>query len=72
MNTNQMELGLERNRPQCRAQVRRRTPGARWWFDQMHAVVDRAFDWSRTAQARPEQIYISFGGRSRHIRRETR
>jgi hypothetical protein len=66
MNTTQMEFGLERKRLQCRAQSRRRTPGARWWFDQMHAVVDRAFDWSRTAQARPEQIYISFGGRSRH------
>jgi hypothetical protein len=64
-NTTQMELGLERKRPQCRVSTRRRPP-ARWWFDQMHAAVDRAFDWSRTAQARPEQIYISFGGRSRH------
>jgi hypothetical protein len=53
MNTTQMEFGLERKHLQCRARSRRRTPGARWWFDQMHAVVDRAFDWSRTAQARP-------------------
>jgi len=69
MNTTQMEFGLGGNRNQCRSTVRRRQrPGARWWFDQMHAVVDRAFDWSRTAQARPEQIYISFGGRSRHSR----
>lgn len=68
MNKTQMELGLEnQNTNTCRRNVRtRRTPGARWWFDQMHAVVDRAFEWSRTAQARPEQIYISFGGRTRH------
>ena len=71
MNTSQMELGLERNRTSCRASSRRRTP-ARWWFDQMHAAVDRAFEWSRTAQARPEQIYISFGGRSRHARGSAR
>jgi len=32
----------------------------------MHSVVDRAFEWSRTAQARPEQTYITFGGRTRH------
>jgi hypothetical protein len=62
-----MELGLERKRTSCRPPSRRRTP-ARWWFDQMHTAVDRAFEWSRTAQARPEQIYISFGGRSRHTR----
>ena len=68
MNTTQMELSLERNRTQCRTPSRRRTPGARWWFDQMHTVVDRAFAWSRTAQARPEQIYITFGGRSHHRR----
>ena len=47
---------------------RRQSPGARWWFDQMHTVVDRAFEWSRTAQARPEQIHITFGGRARHGR----
>jgi hypothetical protein len=29
---------------------------ARWWFDQMHAVVDRAFDWSAAPVSRPEQI----------------
>jgi hypothetical protein len=68
MNTTQMEFGLEQKQTQCRTQPRRRTPGARWWFDQMHTVVDRAFAWSRTAQARPEQIYITFGGRGRHGR----
>ena len=64
----QMELGLEKNETvSCRRNIRtRRAPGARWWFDQMHSVVDRAFEWSRTAQARPEQTYITFGGRTRH------
>lgn len=73
MNKTQMELGLEQNNTaSCRRNVRtRRAPGARWWFDQMHTVVDRAFEWSRKAQARPEQIYISFGGRSRHGERFT-
>jgi hypothetical protein len=67
----QMELGFENknsNATPCRIIRSRRSPGARWWFDQMHAVVDRAFEWSRTAQARPEQIYISFSGRSGHGR----
>jgi hypothetical protein len=63
-----MELGFEKSgATPCRRNVRtRRAPGARWWFDQMHAVVDRAFEWSRTAQARPEQTYITFGGRTNH------
>ena len=58
----QMELGLENGKTtSCRLVRTRRAPAARWWFDQMHAIVDRAFEWSRTAQARPEQIYITFG-----------
>jgi len=28
---------------------------ARWWFDQMHRVVDAAFDWRTLPPARPEQ-----------------
>ena len=67
MNNKQIELGFEQNNVKpCRPVRTRRSPGARWWFDQMHTVVDRAFEWSRTAQARPEQTYISFGGRARH------
>jgi hypothetical protein len=66
MTKTQMELGLGNNHATpCRI-VRTRRPGARWWFSQMHTMVDRAFEWSRTAQARPEQIYISFGSRTRH------
>jgi hypothetical protein len=68
MNTTQIELSLEQQNEAkpCRTVRTRRSPGARWWFDQMHSVVDRAFEWSRTTQPRPEQIYISFGGRTRH------
>ena len=63
----QMELGLgQKSTAGCRIVRTRRAPRARWWFDQMHAVVDRAFEWSRTAQARPEQIYITFGRRGGH------
>lgn len=63
----QMELGLSNNNTTpCRIVRTRRPAGARWWFAQMHTVVDRAFEWSRTAQARPEQIYIAFGNRSGH------
>ena len=65
----QMELGLEKkNTTPCRVVRTRRSPGARWWFNQMHTVVDRAFEWSRTAQARPEQIYIPFASRTGHGR----
>ncbi len=67
MTKTQMELGFDSNQAtSCRTVRTRRSPGARWWFDQMHTVVDRAFEWSRNTQARPEQIYIAFGGRSRH------
>ena len=67
MNNTQIEMGFEQNNAKpCRTVRTRRSPGARWWFDQMHSVVDRAFDWSRTAQARPEQTYIAFGGRTGH------
>ena len=67
MTKTQMELGLEQNKSvPCRIVRTRRAPGARWWFNQMHSIVDRAFEWSRTAQARPEQIHITFGGRSCH------
>jgi hypothetical protein len=56
----QMELGID-GCPKSRAIVqRRRVPGARWWFQQMHTVVDQAFDWTGP-KARPEQIYLSLG-----------
>jgi hypothetical protein len=56
---NQMELGFERCNANVRpASPRRRIPGARWWFQQMHRVVDQAIDWS-APQARPEQTYMT-------------
>jgi len=68
MNTTQIELGFgqDNEAKPCRTVRTRRSPGARWWFEQMHSVVDRAFEWSRTTQPRPEQTYISFGSRARH------
>lgn len=32
---------------------------ARWWFNQMHALVDQAIDWKPAPPARPEQIYLT-------------
>ena len=37
----------------------RRQGRARWWFQQMRTVVDRAFDWHPAPPARPVQIYLS-------------
>lgn len=37
----------------------RRSSGARWWFQQMYRVVDRAIDWREARPSRPEQISLS-------------
>jgi hypothetical protein len=55
----QMELGFE-GCPKRIVIRRNRVPGARWWFQQMHSLVDQAFDWS-TPPARPEQTVLSLG-----------
>ena len=60
MNKEQMELSF--NAAQNLSPVARpprRLSRARWWFDQMHAVVDHAFDWSSAPAPRPEQIYLT-------------
>ena len=31
---------------------------SRWWFQQMHQIVDRAFDWQPAPPARPEQAWL--------------
>jgi len=31
---------------------------SRWWFQQMHQIVDRAFDWQPAAPPRPEQTWL--------------
>ena len=67
---NQMEFELaaqtsENNRvAQCKR--RAKPTGASWWFTQMRTVVNRAFDWSPTPQARPMQTYLK-GGFARGI-----
>jgi hypothetical protein len=39
---------------------------ARWWFHQMHQIVDSAFDWQPAPPARPEQTW--FPGTHRQVR----
>lgn len=60
MNKEQLELGFTaaQNRP-LPVRPQRRLTRARWWFEQMHSVVDRAFDWSSSPAPRPEQIYLT-------------
>jgi hypothetical protein len=57
----QLELSLET--PALPTKPRRprdrRLARAAWWFEQMHAVVDRALDWSPAPPPRPEQIRLS-------------
>ncbi len=40
----------------------RRLSRARWWFEQMHTAVDRAFDWSTPPAAAPEQTNLALAG----------
>jgi hypothetical protein len=57
----QLELGLET--PALRHGTinarPRRLARARWWFQQMHAAVDRAMTWSEAPTPRPEQISLT-------------
>jgi hypothetical protein len=63
MNTRKMQLELGFETPgrglSSRGQRHRHLAGARWWFDQMHAVVDKAFDWSAKPAPPPEQISLT-------------
>lgn len=55
----QLELALEGSaqfRPLARTQ---RANRARWWFQQMHQLVDRAMDWQTGSNARPAQTHFS-------------
>lgn len=62
----QMELSLDRQSPQKPVVIRqRRFNRARWWFAQMHRVVDEALDVRSKPQARPEQADLSFSTGSR-------
>jgi|GEM_PF-846614 len=56
----QLELSLTNARgchPVSRRQ--RHLSRARWWFERMRQVVDRAIDWSPAPQARPEQTWFA-------------
>jgi len=59
MNRQQLEMSLEGPvafRPMIRR--RRRLTRARWWFEQMRQVVDRALDLKPAPPARPEQVFM--------------
>jgi hypothetical protein len=62
MNTAKIQLELSFENPGVKLarlnQRPRRLARAHWWFEQMHAVVDRAFDWSAAPAARPEQVCL--------------
>ncbi len=57
----QLELSFETTALPLRRGTRRdrRLARARWWFEQMHAVVDRALEWSAPPPPRPEQTTLS-------------
>jgi hypothetical protein len=57
----QLELsfdGSEAFRPRMTQRTRRQSR-AQWWFAQMRAVVDRAFDWNTAPAPRPEQVHLA-------------
>ena len=63
----QLELRLGSPRVTQRSRTSRRSPpfASRWWFQQMHQIVDRAFDWQPAPLARPEQTWLP--GTHRHV-----
>lgn len=56
----QLELGFDGCRTTRVIAQRKRVPGARWWFQQMHSIVDQAMDW-KAVKAPAQQTYLSFG-----------
>jgi hypothetical protein len=57
----QLELSFDGTvafRPRI-TQRQRRQSRARWWFNQMRAVVDRALDWKPAPAPRPEQVPLA-------------
>jgi len=55
----QLELGLNGQAATARMEaLGRRTSRARWWFQQMHRVVDRALDWTSATTPPAEQTYL--------------
>ena len=68
MTDTQLELGL--GSPRVTQPLRTNRPPSpftsRWWFRQMHQIVDRAFDWQPAPPARPEQTWLP--GTHRQVR----
>jgi hypothetical protein len=64
MTNKQMELELAGG-PVCPRVVQRerRQSRARWWFDKMKRVVERATDWKPAPRFRPEQIWLPEPGK---------
>ena len=58
----QLELGFAGRRTREFAR-QRRVQRARWWFNQMRRVVDRAVGWPAASPARPEQVCLALAGR---------
>ena len=60
MTNTQLELSLGASRVTQSLRINRSSPPftARWWFHQMHQIVDRAFDWQPAPPPRPEQIWL--------------
>jgi len=60
MTDTQLELSL--GSPCATQPLRTKRPPSsftsRWWFQQMHQLVDRAFDWQPAPPARPEQAWL--------------
>ncbi|HXT39171.1 MAG TPA: hypothetical protein VN887_04020 [Candidatus Angelobacter sp.] len=64
MNRQQLEMSFESPvafRPVIRRH--RRMIRARWWFEQMRQVVDRAWDSEPALPVRPEQVCLTLAQR---------
>ena len=56
MHTKQLEIALPAKPCRRSRNVRPAQPSrARWWFHQMHRVVDEAIEWTATPPARGNQ-----------------
>jgi len=66
MTTNeQLELGFNGTQTRIFGQRREsRMARGQWWFAKMREAVANAMDWSATAEARPEQMWMPGANRS--------
>jgi hypothetical protein len=54
----ELRLGSARETQPSRTCYRPPPLTSRWWFQQMHQLVDRALDWQPAPPARPEQTWL--------------